>query len=142
MSHLKNLKLNPTKIIPKSISNETTIHIRNLSIKSLIGIYEWEQQHKQELIINATLTIDTTVSSKTDQINDTVNYQTVCEHIIDMVENNQSKLIEQLIERLAKMILTKFDIYSVKISIDKPNALSYCESVALEIERSQSSIYD
>ena len=120
----------------KSHSQPTdTIYIRDLLVRGIIGIYDWEQKNKQDMLINAEIVVDISKAGQTDEIDDAVNYKSICKKMIQMAEKNTSKLIEHLIERMASMILTEFPVHSVKLTIDKPGALRFSKSVGIQIER-------
>jgi FolB domain-containing protein len=112
-----------------------TIYIRDLLVRGIIGIYDWEQKNKQDMLINAEIVVDISKAGQSDDIDDAVNYKSICKKMIQMAEENTSKLIEHLIERMATMILTEFPVYSVKLTIDKPGALRFSKSVGVQIER-------
>ena len=121
--------------LPKSNPPMDTIFIRDLLVRGIIGIYEWEQKNKQDMMINAEIVVDISKSGQSDDIADAVNYKSICKKMIAMAESNTSKLIEHLIERMANMILAEFPVYSVKLTIDKPGALRFSRSVGIQIER-------
>ena len=119
----------------KKEKNTDTIYIRDLLIRSIIGIYDWERKDKQDLIINATLKVNISKAAKSDDINDAVNYRNICKRLITLAENNTAFLLEKLVEEMANMVLNEFEVEYIKICIDKPGALRFSKSVAIEIER-------
>ena len=113
------------------------IFIRNLKLRTFIGIEDWEIEHQQDVCINVTMKADLEKASQSDQIDDTVNYKTICKAIIQLVENNRFFLIEKMAGDICTLILKNKQVSSVTVCIDKPGALRFTDSVAVEIEAFQ-----
>ena len=112
------------------------IYIRNLRLRAVIGTYGWERELKQDLIFNIELRCSSLrEAGLSDSLEKTVDYKEVKRRIIDFVENSSYKLIEALAESSAAICLEFDGVESVKITLDKPGALRYADSVAVEIER-------
>lgn len=111
------------------------IFIRNLELRTIIGVYERERTAKQALIFNLELRGNFSRAGKTDSLEHSVNYREVEEKVIELVENSSYHLLEALAESLAALCLSFPEVTSVKIAIDKPGAALRAESIALEIER-------
>ena len=113
------------------------IHIRDLLLRCIIGIREWERHELQNVYIQITLHADFTDASGTDSIADTVDYVTLKRRIIALVEGSSFHLIETLAERVAGVCLEDRRVRRVDVTIEKPGALSFARSVAVEITRFQ-----
>jgi D-erythro-7,8-dihydroneopterin triphosphate epimerase len=113
------------------------IHIRDLSLRCIIGLYPEERKNKQDVIINVTMETDLRAAGKSDNLNDTVDYKTIKLAILDFVENSSFNLIESLAEGIAAICLKDKRVQSATVTIDKPGALRFCRSVAVEINRSR-----
>lgn len=111
------------------------IHIRDLKLETIIGIFNWEREVKQEILINIELFCKLRKAGLSDDLNDTVDYKTLKQKIIKLVENSEYKLIEALAENIASLCLEDEKIEKVRIVVDKPSALHCARSVAVEIER-------
>ena len=111
------------------------IHIRDLALRCIIGLYPEERTNKQDIIINVTMNTDLRAAGKSDQLEDTVDYKTIKLNILDLVENSSFNLIESLAEGIAKICLQDASVQSATVTIDKPGALRFCKSVAVEITR-------
>ena len=113
------------------------IFIRNLELRTIIGLYERERTAKQALILNLELRGDFSRAGKTDSLEGSVNYREVEEQVIALVENSSFHLLEALGEAVAALCLSFPEVVSVKITLDKPGAALRADSIALEIERSR-----
>lgn len=111
------------------------IYIRDLNVRALIGTYEWEREHKQDLVFNIELNCSLHKAGISDDLTQTVNYKEVRDKLVVLAENSSYKLIEALAESAAALCLEFEGVESVKITLDKPGALRYSRSVAVEIER-------
>jgi D-erythro-7,8-dihydroneopterin triphosphate epimerase len=111
------------------------IHIRDLSLRCIIGLYPEERTNMQDIIINVMMDTDLRAAGKSDQLEDTVNYKAIKLNILDFVENSSFQLIESLAEGIATICLQDARVQSATVTIDKPGALRFCKSVAVEITR-------
>ncbi len=111
------------------------IYIRDLKLKTIIGTFAHERNAKQEVIINVIIFCDLALASESDQLEDTVNYKEIKLAIKDLVENSQFLLIEKLAGEVAKVVLKTDKVESCTITVDKPHALRFSNSVAVEITR-------
>ncbi|MHC4441569.1 MAG: dihydroneopterin aldolase [Planctomycetota bacterium] len=113
------------------------IHIRDLNLRCIIGVYEEERREKQDVAINITMYVDLRSAGKTDNIEDTVDYKAIKKSIITMVEKSACFLVEHLAELVAQICLQDKRIKRAVVTVDKPGALRFARSVAVEIVRDQ-----
>jgi dihydroneopterin aldolase/D-erythro-7,8-dihydroneopterin triphosphate epimerase len=111
------------------------INIRDLQARCILGIYPEERREKQEIVINLTLHADLTKACGSDSIDDTVDYKAIKKNVLALVEKSSCFLIERLAEQVAGCCLANTMVKRVDVSIDKPGALRFARSVALEITR-------
>lgn len=111
------------------------IFLDGLEIKTIIGIYDWERETKQTVILDIEMAYDISFAAKSDHITDTLDYETVSKRIISFVETSQFFLVEKLIEQIAHIILTEFNVPWVKIILNKKKAISKAHDVRIIIER-------
>lgn len=125
------------------MNNEVTmdkIYIRDLLVRCIVGIYPEERTEKQDVKINMVLYTDLRKAGKTDDIDDTVNYKTIKKQVLKMVQESDFFLIEKLAEEAAQIALVDPKVQYVNVSIDKPGALRFARSVAVDITRSRDDI--
>ena len=113
------------------------IYIRDLMLRCIIGIYPHERKAKQDVIINMVLEGDLTRAGRTDKIEDTINYKTIKNNVIRLVEKSDFGLIEKMADQVARICLKDKMVQRVTVTIDKPGALRFTRSVAVEITRSR-----
>jgi len=113
------------------------IYIRDLTLRCIIGIYPHERNEKQDVIINIVLEGDLSKAGRTDKISDTINYKTLKKKILKMVETSRFNLIEKLADEVAKICLKDKLVTKATVTVDKPGALRFSRSVAVEIVRAR-----
>ena len=111
------------------------IHIRELACRCIVGINPDERTNKQDVIINLTLEADLSGACASDRIEDTIDYKRVKQSILKLVENSSFFLVERLAESIAEVCFGEPRVQGVTVSVDKPGALRFTRSVAIEITR-------
>ncbi len=111
------------------------IHIRDLALRCIVGLYEDERRAKQDVIINITLHTDCRTACISDRIEDTIDYKAIKKRVVAMVETSQFHLIERLAQAVADLCLESPAVRCVDVAVDKPGALRFARSVAVEISR-------
>ncbi len=111
------------------------IHIKDMPLRCVIGIYDEERLKKQDVIVNITMYADLARAAASDDIADTIDYKTIEERISSMVKKSQFHLVERLAAEVAQICLGNRAVQKVDVRIDKPGALSFARSVAVEITR-------
>ncbi|EKD27843.1 MAG: D-erythro-7,8-dihydroneopterin triphosphate 2'-epimerase [uncultured bacterium] len=109
------------------------IHIKNLLVRTIIGLHPWERTEKQDVIINIDFETDIEGLKDTDNETDIVNYRTISKDIMHDVESKSFFLLETLTDHVLKMVMSDKRILSAKVKIDKPHALRFAESVSVEL---------
>ena len=113
------------------------ILIRDLLVRGIIGINDWEREKKQDILINLTLGCDTRKAGRSDRIEDSLNYRSLTKAIVQYVEDSSHYLVEALAAELARISVVDFGADSVRVRVEKPGALRFAQSVGVEIERTQ-----
>ncbi|MBX7258800.1 MAG: dihydroneopterin aldolase [Candidatus Hydrogenedentes bacterium] len=111
------------------------IHIRDLMCRCIVGINDDERINKQDVIINITMYVDLDAACTSDRIEDTVDYKATKQAILGLVEQSSFFLVERLAQRVAEVCLENSKVEAVTVAIDKPGALRFARSVAVEIHR-------
>ena len=113
------------------------IFIRELAHRCIIGIYPEERREKQDIVINVEMHADLRRAGRSDNLSDTVNYKAIKKSILKLVEESGFQLIEALAEGIADIALANEKVQQVVVTIDKPGALRFAKSSAVEITRSR-----
>ncbi|NKB33498.1 MAG: dihydroneopterin aldolase [Pseudomonadales bacterium] len=111
------------------------VYIRELEVRTIIGIYEWEREQKQVVSINLEMSSDIRKAAESDAIEHALDYKAVAKRLIDFVENSQFFLVETLAEKIAEIVLNEFAVEWVKLQLGKPGAVTGSKDVGVIIER-------
>jgi len=112
------------------------IFIKDLLVRSIIGVNPDERVNKQDILINIVIFTDIRMAGKSENIRTSVNYDSVAKHVIKHVEESSDYLVEKLVSDIAFLILNEFDnLERVQVRVEKPSALRYAKSVGIEVER-------
>ncbi len=111
------------------------IRICDLLVRCILGINEDERREKQDVVISLTLYTDLHKAGKSDRIEDTVDYRALKKRALSMVESSRYLLVEALAEAVAELCLAQQGVQQVDVRVEKPHALRFARSVAVEITR-------
>ncbi len=111
------------------------IFITALTAEAVIGIYDWERNVKQRLEIDLEMWMDLRAASKSDAIEDTLNYKSVAKRVLALVEGSSYRLVEALAGEIARVILAEFEVERVRVALHKPGAIRHSRDVGVVIER-------
>jgi FolB domain-containing protein len=109
------------------------IRIKDLRLKTVIGVNEWEREQKQEVVVNLEIEIDDERAAETDRIEDTINYKTISKRIFQETEGSQFFLIERLARRVLEISLEDKRVIKADVEVDKPYALRFAKSVSVRL---------
>lgn len=113
------------------------IFLGGLQIETIIGIYDWERETKQTVVLDIEMAFDINKAAETDDIQYALDYKTVSKRIISFVETSQFFLVEKLISEIANIIRTEFKVTWVKITLNKKGAIRGASDVGIIIERGE-----
>jgi dihydroneopterin aldolase len=113
------------------------IFIHALKTEAIIGIFDWERQVRQTVIVDIEIGADVRKAALSDSIEDTLNYKRVAKRVLTLVQESSFHLVETLAEHIAMLILEDFGVAAVRISLSKPGAVRSSRDVGVIIDRSQ-----
>jgi len=113
------------------------VFLRDLRIQTVIGIYEWERNTRQEVVLDLDMATDVRKAAASDDIEDALNYKSVAKRLIAFVEDCQFQLVETLAESCAQIVLEEFGVPWVRLSVNKVGAVRGARDVGVIIERGE-----
>ena len=114
-------------------TSEEVIHIKNLMLKTKFGFYPKEKKISQRLIFN--LKVYTIQNIYRDgRLEEVVDYDQIVKIIKNILIENIN-FLETLAEKIINKIFEDRRIIKINIKIEKPDAVSECESVGYEITK-------
>jgi 2-amino-4-hydroxy-6-hydroxymethyldihydropteridine diphosphokinase len=111
------------------------IYIQDLQIDTIIGVYDWERETRQMVVLDLEMAVDIRPSAASDRVADTLNYKKVTKRLIEYVHDTRCQLVETLAQRVAEIVLYEFGVRWLKLRISKPGALRHARNVGVEIIR-------
>lgn len=111
------------------------IHIRDLACRAVIGDNPGERRARQDLLIQLTLGYRGLAAGRTDRLADALDYRALKKRVVDHVEASSFRLLEALAESVAALCLADARVREATVTVDKPGALRFARSVAVEVTR-------
>lgn len=111
------------------------IFVKDLLVRGVIGINDWEREQRQDVLVNLTLFVDAGAAGLSDEVADALNYRTVTKAVIDYVESSRHYLVEALATAIARICVVDHGAERAIVRVEKPGALRFASSVGIEIDR-------
>ena len=113
------------------------VYIRDLRIETIIGIYDWEREVKQEVSFDLDMAADIRRAAQTDDIQYALNYKSIAKRIISFMQTSEFLLVERMAEEVANIVLVEFSVPWLRLRVSKPGALRGSQDVGIIIERGE-----
>lgn len=110
-----------------------TIRIKDLRLRTYIGIKEEEINNRQDVVINVRLWYDAGMAIRDNDIEAALNYRTITKNIIAHVEGNRFALLERMTREVLDLAMAPEAVLEAEVEIDKPHALRFSDSVSLTL---------
>ncbi|XKE44080.1 dihydroneopterin triphosphate 2'-epimerase [Halomonas organivorans] len=114
-----------------------TIRIKNLRLRTHIGIKEEEINNRQDVIINAVIRYRADRAVAFNHIEQALNYRTITKQVIAHVEDHRFLLLERMTREVLDLIMSFEQVLSAQVEIDKPHALRFADSVSITLSDSR-----
>jgi D-erythro-7,8-dihydroneopterin triphosphate epimerase len=111
--------------------NSATIRIKNLRLRTYIGINDDEVANMQDVVINVKIDYRADQATDSDQMVDALNYKTITKQIIKRVESTRFSLLEKLTAEVLAIAAEHPWVTYAEAEVDKPHALRFADSVSL-----------
>ncbi|MBN3491277.1 bifunctional dihydroneopterin aldolase/7,8-dihydroneopterin epimerase [Vibrio neptunius] len=111
------------------------VFIEQLEVITTIGVYDWEQEIKQKLVLDIEMAHDNQPAGKSDDVAEALDYAQVSSAVLSHIESGRFLLVERVAEEVAQLIMTQFSVPWVKIRLTKPGAVPQASGVGVIIER-------
>jgi FolB domain-containing protein len=119
-------------------SSRDRLVIKDLLVRGILGVNDWEREQKQDILINLIVFTDVAAAGASDDMADTLNYRTLTKAVIEYVEASSHHLVEALATEIARIAVVGHGAERVIVRVEKPGALRFASSVGVEIERDRS----
>jgi len=109
------------------------IRVKDLRLRTYIGIKEEEVLNKQDVLINLTILYSAQQAVAENAIEWALNYRTITKAIIAHVEGNRFALLERLTQEVLDRVMAHPEVRYAEVEVDKPHALRFAESVSITL---------
>ena len=133
-----NFKIIELKPDNKKSSIRRTVFIKDFIIQEIIGIHEHEKTKKQKIKFNIVVNVNQNTVPDEKDIKSIVDYEKIANKLENLVKNQKYNFLESLAEDSFKEIFKDKRINSVKIKIEKLDAIKNADSVGVEVFKSRS----
>ena len=114
------------------------VFLRELKVETVSGIYDWEREIRQTVVLDLEMSSDVQRAAASDSIDDALNYKAVAKRLVGFIEGSSFQLVETLAERCAEIVIQEFGVDWLRLSLNKIGAVSGARDVGVLIERSRS----
>ncbi|MBN2370453.1 MAG: dihydroneopterin aldolase [Vicinamibacteria bacterium] len=111
------------------------ILIRDLQLRCIIGVEEFERREKQDVVIQIALAGDFRRAARSDDFADAADYRAIKKRVVALVEASRFRLVEALAEAVAAACLEDERLAEVTVLVEKPGSLRFARTVGVEMTR-------
>jgi FolB domain-containing protein len=113
------------------------VFIKDLLVRGIIGVNEWERKKAQDILINVTVFTDSSRAGESDDIRDCVDYSALAKRLQAHAESIARRTVEALANDLVKICLKQEGVSRAIVRVEKPGAVRFARSVGVEVDRSR-----
>lgn len=122
---------------PAIILEDAVINVSQLRLRTYIGFNPEELSKRQDVVICAQINYQADNACGSDDELSALNYKTITKEIIAHVENGKFRLLEKLTADLLQIILSHPQVTRASVTVDKPHALRFADSVGITLAASR-----
>ena len=126
---------NVTAIPRRETAPRRFIFVRDLVLDAFIGVYDEEQGVSQPIRIDMEVEVREPAAPEGDRLEDVMCYNRLTTGVKDIIAGGHIKLVETLAERIASLVLAHPMALSVRVRVEKPNAIAEAAAAGIEIVR-------
>lgn len=125
-----------TELIDKN-SGYDLIFLNDFQIQASIGVYKHEKEITQPLRINIIAKVKNPKNINDDNLQSVVCYNQISKKIKKIIKLGHTILLEKLAEKIFQECFKNKRIETMKIRLEKLDAIQGAESAGIEVERSR-----
>tara|TARA_B100000941_G_scaffold212061_1_gene155533 strand:+ start:234 stop:638 length:405 start_codon:yes stop_codon:yes gene_type:complete len=125
----------------KFYSYKRRVIIKNLVLKMLVGIHDFEKKKKQRVRFSLVISIDQNLVPNDKDLKSIVNYEKVIRIIEKITSKKHYLLLETLAEKIFSKLFENLKIKKILLKIEKLDVIKNTTSVGIELEKTRSNEY-
>ncbi|MCD4823642.1 MAG: dihydroneopterin aldolase [Phycisphaerae bacterium] len=107
------------------------IRIKNLRLRTIVGVHEFEQRQLRDILVNVELEFDGSAAARTDDLTKAIDYADLADRLTKHAAASRCSLLERLANEMLEIILADKRVRSATVEVDKPGAIPTAESVSV-----------
>lgn len=113
------------------------IVVRGLRVPTHIGATDEERDREQYVVIDIQVTTALDVAAASDDLEDTVDYDTLVRDVAELVRSQRCRLLEHLAARIADIAIAGRNVESVTVEVakERPPVPYEVGSISVRMER-------
>ena len=111
------------------------VTIKNLILKILIGLHDFEKKKKQRVRFNINITTDSNIKPDNNNLLSIVNYEDTIKKITSITKEKHHELLEDLAENIFDIIFKNKIVKKVSLKLEKLDIIKNTESVGIEVSK-------
>jgi dihydroneopterin aldolase len=135
---MNNFKIVELKAKKNKNTIKRTVLIKDFIIYEIIGIHQYEKNNRQKIIFNIVIDVNQNIFPDENNLSSIVDYEKITNKLEILAKNKKYNFLESLAEDSFNEIFADKRINSVKIKIEKPDAITNAQSVGVEVFKSRS----
>ena len=125
----------------KIYSYKRKVLIKDLVLRMLVGIHNFEKKKKQRVKFNLIINIDQNLVPNDKDLKSIVNYEKVIKIIKIIISKRHYPLLETLAEKIFFKLFENPRIKKILLRIEKLDVIKNTTSVGIELEKTRSNEY-
>jgi dihydroneopterin aldolase len=113
---------------------EGIIRLEEYKIHCILGAHAYEREEEQEILLDVEMRTNFFECAQTDSISDTIDYTRVGQLCRDLARSRRYHLLETFAFEAVHALMEAFSPQSVKVRLQKKNALPLAKSAVVELE--------
>ena len=122
----------------KIYSYKRKVLIKDLVLKILVGIHNFEKKKKQRVRFNLIINIDQNLIPNDKDLKSIVNYEQIIKIITKITSRKHYLLLETLAEKIFFKLFENPRIKKILLRIEKLDIIKNATSVGIELEKTRS----
>jgi dihydroneopterin aldolase len=111
------------------------IVVSDLRFSTKIGVYAWEREVAQPVLINLEIGLPSAKPCASDDLRDALDYATVVQRVQGLLSDHPHQLLERLAEAIVQLVLAEFGAPWVKVNLAKIAPLPGVKAIGVSLER-------
>ena len=111
--------------------------IKDLTLKILVGIHNFEKKNKQRVKFNIEILTDPYVTPNNKDLNSILNYEEVVIKIKKLTDSTNHELLEDLAENIFNILFKNKLVKKISLKLEKLDILKKTKSVGIEVTKTR-----